>query len=56
MTATARRGHGEGRGQVLGEVLQVIGQVLSGGGAVVGVVDLVDFTDCRESQMASDLR
>jgi hypothetical protein len=41
---------------VLGEVLQVIGQVLPGRGAVVEVVDLIDFTDRRESQMASDLR
>ena len=32
----------KGRGQVLGEVLQVIGQVLPGGGAVVEVVDLID--------------
>ena len=32
----------KGRGQVLGEVLQVVGQVLPGGGAVVEVVDLID--------------
>src|SRR5262245_55776169 len=37
----------EGRWQVLGEVLQVIGQVLPGRGAVVQVVDLVDFPTVR---------
>ena len=33
---------GKGGGQVLGEVLQMIGQVFPGGGAVVEVVDLID--------------
>ena len=32
-----------GRGQVLGEVLQLIGQVLPGGGAMVRVMDLIDY-------------
>ncbi len=44
------------RRDVLGEVFQVVRQVLSGRGGHVDVVDFVDFTDCRESQMASDLR
>jgi hypothetical protein len=46
----------EGRGQVLGEVLQVVRQVLPGRGAVVEVVDLVDFTDRSGLDLPSDLR
>ena len=46
----------EGRGQVLGEILQVVGQVFPGGGAVVEVVDLIDFTDRSGLDLPSDLR
>jgi hypothetical protein len=41
---------------VLGEVLQVIGQVLPGRGTVVEVVDLIDFTDRSGLDLPSDLR
>jgi len=35
---------------VLGEVLQVIGQVFAGRGAVVEVVDLIDFSGRSNSE------
>jgi hypothetical protein len=41
---------------VLGEVLQVIGQVVPGWGAVVEIVNLVDFTDRSGLDLPSDLR
>ena len=49
-------GVGERRREVLGEVLQVVGHVFPGAGGQVQVVDLIDFTDRRESKVASDLR
>jgi len=41
---------------VLGEVLQVVGQVFPGRGAVVEVVDLIDFTDRSGLDLPLDLR
>jgi hypothetical protein len=49
-------GVNKGRGQVLGEVRQMVGQVLPGRGAVVEVVDLIDFTDRFGLDLPSDLR
>jgi hypothetical protein len=40
---------------VLGEVLQVVGHVLPGGGGQVQVVDLIDFTDRFGLDLPSDL-
>jgi hypothetical protein len=43
-------------GQVLGEVFEVIGHVLTGAGGQVQVVDLIDFTDRSGLDLPSDLR
>jgi hypothetical protein len=41
---------------MLGEVLEVVSRVLTGGGGEVEVVDLVDFTDREHADYASDVR
>jgi hypothetical protein len=41
---------------MLGEVLEVVRHVLTGGGGEVEVVDLVDFTDREHADYASDVR
>jgi hypothetical protein len=46
----------EGGRQPFGKILQGVGRLGAGPGGHVQVVQLVDFTDRGESQMASDLR